>query len=602
MDEAKKKICDEAYRYITNDLVKWIDDEIFTKTTFEELGKLYYTHTMRTVENLTVELLDAVIRTVGVKDLPYSSRNDYYTSLCEILDFEVLPKEIMADVQSEYNDIFVQMYCSVFQKYQAELTRIQGLLFQTKVDMDAIRKTVPSGAFTRDISTDEKKLYELSAKCNSLRTRKEMLEYALSYVNSKLYEFCDFNDIDSVWQAQKEETLKISKNKIYGAKESFSVYRDYVEILEDDVDREYVLFFKVKIYIIIENARRKYYASTYTMETEAAIDEYRDYLSKIPKIDDLSEWKKNDANTYKNALDKIIADYQILEELRDLINSSVCLRERKDLLSKTVSLFEQGEYEIFNNLIPIQIEGMFADYLRDTTTFVRFTNMNIYENAVLKDKIRILNEIKSDIYPEATEYFMFYFNNMIRNRVAHGRYKHSDESTIQDEIFSKELLLDTCLLIHMLSRKSETEKMYRFIHGYLRHYRNVIRSKEHPAFGALFNDVIGQKTVSDYDLLERYRPIQVAYWIVNPYYEKIYEQVDDKKDLLDLRKEFLSNEFWTYVLGRLNDVITQGYDYLGIHQEAYSVVKGLFRCDISAEVKCTLGKVNQAMERIKQIK
>lgn len=59
MDEAKKKICDEAYRYITNDLGKWLDDEIFTKTTFEELGKLYYTHTMVAVENLTVELLVA---------------------------------------------------------------------------------------------------------------------------------------------------------------------------------------------------------------------------------------------------------------------------------------------------------------------------------------------------------------------------------------------------------------------------------------------------------------------------------------------------------------------------------------------------------------
>lgn len=130
-------------------------------------------------------MLDAVIRTVGAKDLPYSSRNDYYTSLCEILDFEVLPKEIMADVQSGYNDIFVQMYCNVSQKYQAELIRIQGLLFQTKVDMDAIRKTAPNGAFTRDISTDEKKLYEFSAKCNSLRTRKEMFDARIETVQVK---------------------------------------------------------------------------------------------------------------------------------------------------------------------------------------------------------------------------------------------------------------------------------------------------------------------------------------------------------------------------------------------------------------------------------
>ena len=91
-----------------------------------------------------------------------------------------------------------------------------------------------------------------------------------------------------------------------------------------------------------------------------------------------------------------------------------------------------------------------------------------------------------------------------------------------------------------------------------------------------------QKVTSDnpeatYDTLEKYRPIQVAYWLVNPYYEKIYGQVDDKKDLLELRNEFLSKEFWEYVLGRLNNVIDQGYDYLRINMEFLSVVKGLFK-------------------------
>ena len=70
--------------------------------------------------------------------------------------------------------------------------------------------------------------------------------------------------------------------------------------------------------------------------------------------------------------------------------------------------------------------------------------------------------------------------------------------------------------------------------------------------------MIGDKTIADYDTLERYRPIQVAYWLVNPYYERIYGQVDDKKDLLELRNEFLSKEFWEYVLERLNNVIDQG--------------------------------------------
>lgn len=301
-------------------------------------------------------------------------------------------------------------------------------------------------------------------------------------------------------------------------------------------------------------------------------------------------------------LDKLICDFGLLEELKKKIESSVCLRERKQILLKAVELYENREYGVFNNILPIQIEGMFADYLRDTTTFLRFSKMNIYADAVLKDKIRFLQEVKSDIYPEAVEYFMYYFNNMIRNQVAHGRYLVNWDDGIQDEIFSKELILDVCMLVHMLTRKSETEKMYRFIHDYQKYYRKVIRSSEHPCFGALFNDMIGDKLIADYDSLEKYRPIQVAYWLVNPYYEKIYEQVADKSELLELRAEFLSKEFWEYVLEYLNDIIREGFDYRHINMEFKSVVNGLFKCDITDEVRKLLGKVNAALTKIQLLK
>lgn len=211
---------------------------------------------------------------------------------------------------------------------------------------------------------------------------------------------------------------------------------------------------------------------------------------------------------------------------------------------KALELYKRGEYEVFNNILPIQIEGMFADFLQDTTIFLRFSKMDTFYNAVLKEKIRHLQEVKSDIYPEAVEYFMYYFNNMIRNKIAHGRYKGNSEEQIQVEIFAKELILDMGMLVHMLTRKSETERMYRFIHGYTKYYERVTRSTDgEQCFGALFNDMIGDKIIAGYDALERYGPIQVAYWLVNPYYEKIYGEVDAKLDLLELREKFLSKEF-----------------------------------------------------------
>lgn len=56
--------------------------------------------------------------------------------------------------------------------------------------------------------------------------------------------------------AKQQETLKLSKEGTYDAKFLFSPYRDYVDIADDDLDRPYALFFKVKIYFIIEKARK----------------------------------------------------------------------------------------------------------------------------------------------------------------------------------------------------------------------------------------------------------------------------------------------------------------------------------------------------------
>ena len=600
--DEKQKICKNIFLYITTELDDWMDTQIFTMTSMKELGELYYNHVLNEVENADTDLLNTVIRTIKPSDIEYNSQEDYYIALCQILHLKRLPSEVWVEVTKEYDEIFVQRYSVVTQKYQVEVNRIDAELNQTKADSDTIKNSKPSYSLMRDISTDEQKLYELCLKCNSLRTRKEMLMFSMDYVTSQLSDFCDMKDIQSVEMAKQQETLKLSKNDTYDAKFLFSSYRDYVDIAEDRLNRPYALFFKVKIYIIAEKARKQYHYSCYTKSSSEAIDEYKKYVEQIPKIDDLHAHKNSNLESYNMDLDKLICDYKLLEELKDMLQSSVCLRGRKNILLKSVELYERGEYEVLNNILPIQIEGMFADYLHDTTTFLRFSKMDIYSDAVLKDKIRHLQEVKSDIYPEAVEYFMYYFNNMIRNRVAHGRYKGNPEQQIQDEIFAKELILDMAMLVHMLSRKSETEKMYRFIHGYKKHYERIIHSpKEHKCFGALFNDMIGNKTIADYDTLDTYRPIQVAYWLVNPYYEKIYEQIDDKNDLLELRNEFLCNEFWEYVYERLNDIINKGYGYLGINMEFLSIVNGLFRCNIAPEVKQTLGRVNAALQKIKNL-
>lgn len=591
MNGDKRRICNDIFSAIQDDIRNLCDPEIFSKSSFVELGKFYYMTLINTVEGATVNLINTVVSTLE-KDSLHEEQNEYYENLCQILEFKLLPKEAYDIVRGKFDELFIVKYNSVVQKYNCEMNSLRSKLSQTKSASDAIKKKEASFSIVRDITEDEEQLYYLSAKCNSLRTRKEMLEHAFHYVKSVMGSFCNLQDTSEIEYTLRKTALSISKEENEVIRNTFfDIYKTSLEIFEDDIEREHMIFFKVKIYPAIAKANKKYHEVFYKQCEEDVIELYKDYLSAIPKIDDLYLWKTTNTARYSESLSSLIADYELLEDLKELINESVCLRRRKEILLKSILQYENNEYEIFNNLISILIEGMFADYLRDTTTFARFTRMTIYEDAVLKDKIRYLEETQSDVYPEATEYFMFYFNNLIRNRIAHGRY-YSSLSTLNDEIFAKELVLDLCLLVHMIVRTSETERMYRFVHGYQTYYQKLIKNAEYPSYGALFNDMIGQKIVSEYDGMRRYRPMQVAYWLVNPYYEKIYGQVEDKSDLLSLRDEFLSKEFWEYVYERLSEVKRRGYDYLNINREFSSVIKALFKCNISNETKQVLGKVN----------
>lgn len=110
-------------------------------------------------------------------------------------------------------------------------------------------------------------------------------------------------------------------------------------------------------------------------------------------------------------------------------------------------------------------KGLFSDFLKDGTVFYRFTNMQLLNKAVLRGKIQYIKNLGLDVYHEAMMYFRIYFNNLIRNKIAHGTYTY--ENSDDAEIFAIELFLDLEYLIFMISRKSETEKMYRILHNYL---------------------------------------------------------------------------------------------------------------------------------------
>lgn len=82
------------------------------------------------------------------------------------------------------------------------------------------------------------------------------------------------------------------------------------------------------------------------------------------------------------------------------------------------------------------------------------------------------------------------------------------------------------------------------------------------------------------------------------YYEELFSRVGDVEDLRALRTDFLCNEFWAFVLDELEEVAASGIGKASINRELCSVVNCLFRCDISAQTRATLGKVNEKLSQI----
>lgn len=595
--DEKNEVCSKIHEYMIYKLEEIIDDELFNCSSMEGVGEFYYHNILKEVENASEELIDVVIRHIYLRDT-FEVKKDYYLKLCDYIGLKKLPHDVISEVKNEYQDIFVTNYSALLKRYRAELNSLNTQLQQQKNTGEKITKASLKPNILEGLSTKENLLYESYTVCKQLQTRKEMLEFENKFLNSKLLEFCDFNNQSSVDSALKKEALHLCKEISYDAKFAFSVYREYIEIAEDHLDRPYAIFFKVKYFPILSAAQKKHHEQVYSNRDEA-LNEYEKTLKELPTVDTLHHQKTADLSSYKQSLDQLIDSNNIVGVILDRLQNSVCLRNRRDILIDAIELFNQSKYDLFNNILPIQIEGMFADYLYDTTTFDRFTNINLHFDAVLKQKIGLLQEVKSDIYPEAVEYFRFYFNNLVRNKIAHGRYNIKSENA-QNEIFAKELLLDLNMLVYMLSRNSETEKMCRFVQNYQQYYSKLTK-EQNPCFGALFNDLIGAKIVSSCDTIEKYTPMQVAYWLVNPHYEEIYKNVVNDNQLISLRNIFFCSDFWAYVDSRLDSVIKAGYDFLSIHSQTASVVNALFRCNVSDDTKNHLKNVASKLKQVKSM-
>lgn len=582
------------FNQICYELPTLYDKRIFKVTSFERLGKLYYEYIQASVDCATDDIIREVIRAMSASESEFAQQRDYWLALTDLAHIEALPRDVYLKVKKEYNTAYRLSYQNAKKKYKAKLDSLTSEISRLENEREGIKKKLQKNrAVIYDITLDEDRYRTVCSEHYKVSTRKEQLEFLYSAICERLDKFCKIDDSEEqidIWLRKKSLEISVLDTDV---ETLFLPYISFLSILESDIDDDRFVLNQVKILALVDIYREKQHEAIYITDESARqnmINEYSAAMASIPNSDALSAAHKTSRNDYLGKLNHLINEFDVMSLIKDDINNSVTLRTRASLLHDILKLYIDGNYTLFNCTAPIQIEGMFADFLYAANTFKRFTDMDLFERDVLNIKLKKLADC-SEVDLEVVEYFEFYFTNLVRNRAAHGRYIKASNAQ-DDEILAKELLLDMKCLTHQIRRKAEVERMLRCIQGYLDCCNMPGTSLPDAIYGALYGDFTGRRMHLSYDSLEQYNPIQFLYWIINPYYEKIFQTMSVDNEVKKIRGYLYSENFWRYTYNKIQRDMLLGRKF---DPDVNSAVKCMFKCPLTTESKRWLGKIHNIL-------
>ena len=368
----------------------------------------------------------------------------------------------------------------------------------------------------------------------------------------------------------------IQENYVYRemlkyAKEKIETYFEGTIFL--DTEDPYFSLRKIAIEVAQEdNGELKNYKSNFE-NYDTCLESWKNAVQSINKPFYMIKMRTHDLNKYVQELKQHVSEYQVLEYLRQKIDSLYCLQDRKNVLNTVIDSFENQNYVVFMNLVVIQIEGLFYDMFVDANIQNRLDGQfDLFEKDDLKSKME-KNDTSMGL-EEAALYFKFYFNSMIRNKVAHGRNCFNEE---EYERISFELLLDLQYVIHLLEKHSDTNEAVEYIKNTVRWLEFSFSGQctEKQIYEKLLNSLNGNVLKRRNNFIGYVDSHQELYWIFNPYYEAAYEYAG-VIELRDKLREYLTNEnFWDYVLKYIQSYDEQEIPHIKIKQEFKSRVKAM---------------------------
>lgn len=577
----RNNIYEDIYRFIICDLYKCADKNLFVCETFESLGKAYVRIISKTIKGsrrkMIFKLVDLHAQRHG-KTL--NNKNDKYVYLCkEIIGIKHLPKDTYGIVLTKYNELFKEKYVELKRKIEIACKEIEQPQNNIKASISKIGSK--KNGILEDISIDEKRLLQYHRENNRLRTKEDVLLEIKNDLEEKFKTYCDIESKADVARKNRDIAIQYSTGvfQIENIDDVFLPYEAHLEACEN-----YLICYDkksadIKIYPFFELARKQL-LSNHRSNNESYQEEFEE------KIEELTLWRDNLYIAMQESKDiektsEFIAQKNILNEMENYIDSLICLGNRKNLLKDLLDLYKSERFDLFINLCPIQIEGIFNDLQYDVELLHRFQNLTLDPTQDLKHKI---NSIEDSIPYEYVLYFGHCFNNLQRNIVAHGRWL-LDQNSIK---VANELLLDLHSLLYMVSRYSHLERMYRFINKYVDNNSRITGN----CYGALYYDLTGERIHGDYDYIGHIEPKQVLLWIFNPFYESMYKKVAEEDDasLEQIRNVLSSTALWEYIDEDIDKKIRGEMINNYLNSFKFVLVE-LIKCNISDEAKSKINEI-----------
>lgn len=424
----KQALFQSIHSYIYTDMNRK-DEVVINYDSMEGMGEHFFHDILTNVSDADNDSIKFVISYIFRKKKPLNTFKDYYLALCEIAGYKRLPNKTYRILLREYVRIFRREYrhvlklctdkiCDVDYKYSAYEHR-QSVI-ENSCDSEKL--------YIKDLQPYENALIENARKCNVLRTEKQMLIFIRNFFTNTMNSYCDINDNNAVISKVKQEALKACTiNFEEDIKEAFSYYESILEATEINIKEVFKIIYTLRKYPMYQEITEEYRREAFAYKLESKeekqlLNKYKNAISSLPDSDFLKRQKENDLPAYKISLESFVSDYDVVEKLEEKIKKCICLKFIEEQLLLSIQMFRDKEYGAFGSTMPIQIEGMFNHYLNDATLFERFSRMKIYISPDLQQKITYIESSNNKILFEAILYFKFYFNNLIRNPIAHGRY------------------------------------------------------------------------------------------------------------------------------------------------------------------------------------